>query len=50
MGKEVGMVIRVGARQIKTKTTSNYLRCAGRIRGSQEKITNAVNGVKTRSE
>ena len=33
LGKEVGMVIRVGARQTKAMTTSNYLRNAGRIRG-----------------
>ena len=50
LGKAEGMVIKVGARQTKTKTTSNCLKSAGRIRGSQEKITNAVNGVKTRSE
>ena len=44
------MVIRVGERQIKALTTPNCLKGAGRIRGSQEKMTNAVNGVKTRSE
>ena len=33
LGKEVGMVIRVGARQTKAMTTSNCLRDAGRIRG-----------------
>ena len=49
-GRGEEMVIRVGARQIKALTTPNCLKGAGRIRGSQEKMTNAVNGVKTRSE
>ena len=33
-GRGEEMVIRVGARQIKTLTTPNCLICAGRIRGS----------------
>ena len=49
-GRGDEMVIRVGARQIKALTTPNCLKGAGRIRGSQEKMTNAVNGDKTRSE
>ena len=44
-GRGEEMVIGVGAR-----TTPNCLKGAGRIRGSQEKMTNAVNGDKTRSE
>ena len=33
LGREVGMVIRVGARQIKAMTTSNCLRSAGKNSG-----------------
>ena len=33
LGREGGMVIRVGARQIKAETTPNYLTSAGRIWG-----------------
>ena len=50
LGKAEGMVIKVGARQTQTKTTSNCLKSAGRTRGRHGRKTDAVNGDKKRSE